>query len=86
MKHAISSTDGFVAGIVVGLGTAAVAALAIGAVWRRGYARHEHPHMIDGINPPNDVELALTPAPEGNTTPRRLASESVDVPETTQRW
>jgi hypothetical protein len=86
MKDTFASAGGFAAGVLVGVGVAAVAALAIGAVRRARFSHTEHQHLIDGVHPPRDVELAAAPAREANAFPRRLESESLDAPTTSQRW
>jgi hypothetical protein len=87
MRDTITGADGFLGGVVVGLAAAGVTALVVGAVRRARYSRTEHEqHFIDGVRPPNDVELAAAPTREGNAYPRRLESESFDPPNASQRW
>ncbi|MBX3259861.1 MAG: hypothetical protein KIS78_01415 [Labilithrix sp.] len=56
---------------------------------RRMRARRscDRPSFIDGVHPPNDVELDLRPAEEANAAVRpRLESEMPEFSAVSQRW
>ena len=83
------NTSSFTSGIAVGLTLAGVALLTLEAA-RRTLSRRsstEPVSFIDGVRPPNGVELNVRPAEEANTTdPPRLESEADDFSPISQRW
>ena len=90
MRSGLHANYGFFGGVAVGLALAGVTLLTVAAVRRARSRRRmasEHVAFIDGVRPPNEVELDVRPAAEANSMAEpRLESEAPDVPILSQRW
>jgi hypothetical protein len=75
----------FFQGIGAGIGLAGVALLVVGAV-RRRQRETASEGTIDGVRPPESVELAARPQEEANTLHVLLESEGPDPVVVSERW
>ena len=80
----------FLQGIGAGAALAGVALLVVGAVRRArretAAAAERDKSRIDGVHPPETVELAARPQEEANARRTRLESEGPDAAFAGQRW
>lgn len=90
MRTTFNAISPFYSGIFTGLALAGVALGTVGAV-RRIRARRLASHRavvpaIDGVRPPDEVELAVTPPREANSIPHRVEGDIIDPLPVSQRW
>ncbi|MBX3208614.1 MAG: hypothetical protein KF764_26510 [Labilithrix sp.] len=89
MRSDLRENQVFAGGVAVGIVLAGVTFLSVEAVRRLRTRRActARVSFIDGVHPPNEVELEVRPAEEANAAdPPRLVSEMPEFSPLSQRW
>jgi hypothetical protein len=91
MRSGFRLNPAFLGGVVLGLilgGVTLLSAEAMRRIRARRDRNDQHVPFIDGVHPPNDVELHARPAEEANAheNPPRLVSEIPEFSPLSQRW